>query len=411
MKNLNLLSNYMPLSGVTISVNSKGLKGILGGVWNYSGSLGALALLISVIGASLYWGFSQDGVDLVSHFRGMRSASLRSIPEGFGKLTKGPERSLRFAYKDGKLVKVDHVNSNGVLMQRWADIPASMTLSYTDSGKLSEKCYLDEKGVLCDGPGGFARVVLSYNAHGDLIKQCTFNQAGDPVSAGALGYAEKKWSYNADHQLVRVEYVAANGTPAVDEEGINEVRYAYNAEGKKVKEEFLVQGHLANTVFGYAQIDFEYDAKGLLVQQKFLDAQQALSMSKKTEDQCATKEYVYGDKAEVLFERHFDAGSQLLEERRCEYDAQGRLVKDSYHDAQGNIKIGDGKHYAEKTLAYRPDGKISSEYYKDAALLPGSLHSTSVPCTVSERRYLYDDHGACSSMIHIHPDGSVCSEL
>lgn len=411
MKKFNLLSNYMPLSGVTISVSTKGLKGILGGVWNYSGSLGALALLISVIGVSLYWGFSQDGVDLVSHFRGMRSASLSSIPEGLGKLTKGPERSLRFAYKDGKLVKVDHVNSNGVLLQRWADMPASLTLSYTDAGQLSEKRYLDEKGLLCNGPGGFARVVLSYNTHGDLVKQCTFNQAGDPVAAGELGYAEKKWSYNADHQLVRVEYFAANGTAAVDEEGINEVRYSYNVQGKKVKEEFLVQGHLANTVFGYAQIDFEYDVRGLLVRQKFLDATQALSMSTKTEDQCSRKEYVYGDKAEVLYERHFDAGSKLIEERRCEYDAQGHLVKDSYHDAQGRIKIGAGKHYAEKTLTYRPDGKLASEHYKDASLLPGSVPASSSSCTVSERRYLYDDHGTCSSMIHIHPDGSVCSEL
>lgn len=150
-------------------------------------------------------------------------------------------------------------------------------------------------------------------------------------------------------------------------------RYNYNANGS-VAEMFAT--HTADHSQGEWQTTYNYDGRGLLVEERVFYATEKM-MS-------AIWRYEYDSRGDRIHASKFDGGDLLIWETFWEYDQMGRVAKESRRNYEDASNMGD------TCYKYAADGRLVEK----ADFLPDYENETKIITT-----YSYDKCGRVSEQI------------
>ena len=308
--------------------------------------------------------------------------------------------------ENGDLVESGAFDADGNRMFSGALGYAYCENDYTNH-RLTERRFYDEDGQLINDKEGIARTVIqytpdwhseediwNYNADGDMILHKHFvytdgkltgeeclDSDGNLVLESSLGYARKRYSFRKtdDGTETITSFEGTDGQLIIAlQQG--DLRYA------GIREEFDTNGYLLRRGYFNDKEELLYnpntgcyieetlrDARGNLIEARFLDGDGELMMSGK------------GDGfARVI--QHFNANNQMDElayydaegnlvippeygyaRRQREFDSKGNCIRVSFYDDKGQLLINEGDGFASASYKYDDAGNIEEARYFDAA--------------------------------------------
>ncbi len=260
-----------------------------------------------------------------------------SIPEGVRPLSKAllkhREASWRIETKRGRVLRVVCVNSadRSIAPPAWyvGYRPSDQRFSYREDGKLehvdlhapNSKLLAQSKyGNLKRKSDGGASRVVSYIADEEGLKHQYFVASGTGPQVGPLtgeGPEDKQKSniakvlltYNPEGLIVREKFFDPSGNPAAERNKIFGRSYTYDGSGRLLRIEFLDdQSERMRDSGGLASIAHEYDDHGRLTQTGYFSIDGAL---------------IYNDEDSVA-------------KKTLTYDPHGNAIKIEYHAPNGD---------------------------------------------------------------------------
>ncbi len=398
------------------------LKGIGRALWNYSGTLAALALLIGVLAMMLLHMSSDRGrAEEFLYYRGLVDEPDQKMPVGIGHIHKREEANLgdhvRFEYSGGKLRRVVCADAQGVPLAVDSCGVAIQKLVYDEAGRLVRKENLDAADRLCNDCSGVAMREFQYDADGRLIGMKILNVRGELVAPPNLGYAEVRYSYDRG-RLATTLFLNAKGLPGVNRLGQEELRCMYDEAGQLVAVKNYVAGHPANNVYGYAEKKLAYNERGYVASISFEDAEGRPALSRNPDEGCMVLGRSYDDAGRCVSERFYNEKGELCvspvrnyAERVREYDAPGNLLSERYLNADGELAVCPQAGYAERVCRYDEGSRLVGEVFRDALGRPGKPEGSPAARACLAKRYVYDASGTRRRVVSVNGDGSKCLEI
>ena len=147
-----------------------------------------------------------------------------------------------------------------------------------------------------------------YNSHRDVIRERYFNADGTPHYVGE--YAVLEQEFDTADRLIGQRFCDAEGNPILVRTGYAELRYTHNAQGSPDSESYLgTDGEPIMISYGYASRRWEYDAYGNMAVTRYYD----------TEGNPVNNTDGY-----AVLVRRFDENRQVIEETHL--DTEGNPV-------------------------------------------------------------------------------------
>ena len=273
--------------------------------------------------------------------------------------------------------------------------------------RLTERRFYNENGQLINNKEGIARSLIqytpdwhseediwNYNADGDMIlhkhyvytdgkltaEEC-LNSDGNLVLEPSLGYARKLYSYRKTDVSTETvtSFEGADGQLIIAlRQG--DLRYA------GIREEFDVNGYLLRRGYFNDKEELLYnpntgcyieetlrDARGNLIEARFLDGNGELMMSGKGDGFARVTQH-YNANNQLDEQAYYDDEGNLViapeygyAVRQREFDSKGNCVRISFYDDQGQLIINEKEGFASATYKYDDAGNIEEARYYDAA--------------------------------------------
>ena len=383
----------------------------------------AFIMLLLLIGSGFFaWDYNREKISYYADF-----VDKWGVPTGIIPLTEEQvahrQGSYRFVSKQGKIRRVEHVNSHGLILDgvvRHSDyhiyghyVPDNMEINYHENGSVSNIACFDKRN---------ARIFdLRFSKEGkSFLMEIRPRKKEWEKNFGELAESKvRMYSITRDSSgfISRMMYRNAQGYPVWDKKKSFGEAYTRNSRGQILSEIRLDKsGRQMEDDLKYENV---YDSLGYL--------QERSRTRKNEEKRNRVKRYSYDDWGNLISERNYDddGNPQYDEdgifEEKYEYDDFGNVVKIAKFDANKELICGKGSRiaytlmdYNEKGLeikksAYGIDGEpvmtedgwftISREYddkgrpikenYWDKDGKPVGKEGTDV----SEQRYEYDIDG------------------
>lgn len=348
--------------------------------------------------------------------------------------------SCKKEYDAKNLIKIQYCDRNGQLTSKPQTGYAEVLYFYDEFGRCISQYYNDAGGKRaisrehhCSG------YHFAYDERGNKTDIWYLGTDDRPMIQSDIGCAHLRSKYDEFGNEVWCEYLGTEDEPVLSREyGVSSIERVYRL-GNLVEERYYSEGELAvRSDAGYAVLKQEFDPLRRCVQENFLDANEALTISEKFSR--AGKRIIYGEGGsteETVYLgldggslRHLKCGNEVLRE---EYDLSGNVTKEAYYDIQGNPVILDdqgyasaerqyergnltrvryfdtegnltllsGKGYAIAEFSYDMDGNLVSERYLDTDGMP--VINTEYHC--AGKRFAYNARGDRTDTWYCGTDG------
>lgn len=377
-------------------------------LWNYTGTLALLSLLIGVLGMGVYYMMieSEPAVqrknDLRLYFSGIYNSAAPEPPVGLGVLPKPMGDScLNFLYNDaGQLQRVVCMGADGKPCLMPGSRVAEQVVDYDADGRVIAKRNFDAEGKPAADAHGVSSREFAYDAAGHLVSVVTRDTNGKKIVPRMPGYAERITAYDALNRLIEIRHLDGLGNPITNAEGENHVRFQYDDSHHTATRTNYENGVRRNNASGIAVEQSDESQNGLVRHKKWLSEKGTPAHHP---DSGASS--VLSVRSIPSFSErslYFAADDSPVKNGRCysehlmRTDAEGLPAWELYNSADGKPCVNPVLGYAEHAWEYSDDGKLRREYFWDAAGKPS-------PCY--EKRY--SRQGDVVHVLSLHTDGAT----
>lgn len=314
------------------------------------------------------------------------------VPKGTGRVNpwdaKHMHRLYRFESQQGKVRRVSHVNSKGLVIQDGEsernERPIDQDIYYTSDGKVSRIKVRDNSGKVL--------LVKSFNEN---LATMAFqyddkHNTERALAAQSIGYgrvlednmAKKskitRWllDYDKDGHVSRIRYAGLDGSPAHDDNNIYGREMTYDSKGRVVEIHYIGKSDEPKaTKWGLGMKKFAYDENDNWVRAEYytVDGQPAYDDS----DGVSVYEMEYNDKGNVVAMYHKDDNGELMLPKKngvagaiFEYDDHGFILKETFLGTDRNpifvaslgysgytVKCDENGFFVEQEF-FGPDDKV-----------------------------------------------------
>ena len=282
--------------------------------------------------------------------------------------------------------ELEYDDAGNVIVRRYYDTegkPCVTTSNYAEVHRQfdEEKRVIREEYYGVDGepmaqPNGYTAMEQVYDVLGNVAERRFFD--GDHLVLRTDGYAQVRWQYDGQHQVIREEFYDAEGAPvtlpggyaaderAYDEAGNETVCRYYGADGEPV----LIRA-------GYAECRREYNSRRKIIREAYFDTD---GHPRRLSGGYASWERDYDAYGSVRAQRYYDAsGAPVLIkdgyfEVRREFDEAGHTLEERYYDTQG-APVACTKGYAILEHAYNDAGEVVEDAFYAADGSPALLNA------------------------------------
>ena len=310
--------------------------------------------------------------------------------------------------------------------------------TYDENGSVTQTVYMrDRRTPVTDADGiGGIEYILDEKGRTKEVRYLWLN--GDAYFVTKRNIAGKRYRYDDDGNMIRIEYFDPQGEPVFNEAGWMICELAYEGNGNCVEASFLdADGKAAPLNDGYAAVRYEYDQRGNRIKSAFFNAQgepvltsQGFSAISYTYDERGFRvvhRFIGIDGEPILLESGYaavhsqydESGNHISEaytgleqepvltrdgyaSLRCAYDSRGRRVSEACFGIDGQPVL-TALGFAEKRFTYDGRGNRDSEAYF-------GVNGESVPIEKADGGYAritaaYDERGQCVRTAYFSVDG------
>ncbi len=354
------------------------------------GKIAAVAAAVIVIGVG---GFIWD-YNRVKTYYYKDYVEQWGVPQGLGELSSGEhshaERSYKFIYQKGKLLRVSHVNSYDNIISDGEsernERPLDQEFFYADNGNVSRvkvrncsgkvlyvKSYNDKLNVVAfqyddehntervlsaatvgyertlesedDDRGRISRWWVEYDDDGYVVSE-KYHSLTNAAVGDENGIYGRKYVRDDKGRVLEIHYLGADDEPQPTKWGLGIKKFEYDDDDNWVRATYLtVDGKTAfDDSDGTAVYSMEYDEYGNVINAYHCDGTGKPMLPKK--NGVAGVHFTYDDngfriQTDYLGLDHkpmfvSDLGCAIL---KCEYDENGYVCKTTACDPEGNVVV------------------------------------------------------------------------
>lgn len=347
----------------------------------------AVLTLIVIAGSVGVWDYNRIKVKYYKDY-----VEQYGIPQGIGKLTEEVKshrnRSYRFEYQRGKLIRMSHINAYDKVIEDGEseryDRPIVAEYSYDDKGKLAR--------VRCKNQSGKVLYVMSYNENGNTVIFQEDDQFGTEktLTAQTVGYvhtltdvgADKGrisrylYTYDEKGYVKTLQYAGFQNVLVSDANHIYGIAYTRDEKGRVVELQYLnKEGNITSTNWGLAIKQFVYDEEDNWVQANYLqkdyspslDDPEGVAVYKLEYDQYGnhTKAMNCSNDGKLMIPKRFNGIASML----YTYDDHGCEVRFECYGAD-SLPTFNTNGWSIRESEYDQNGFLSEIRYYDADHTP-----------------------------------------
>ncbi len=234
---------------------------------------------------------------------------------GYG--AEGYSRVVRTFAKNGMISSQKFYDDQNKLMVVPALGYAEERHSFRNGVIETEATYYGTNGKLTVNADGFAAVKYTYDKANRLTEAVYLGADGKKPVNTAAGFARIRYERDARGNITSEKELTAEGEACPNDEGTDEVRFAWTEEGLMTSRSYWNGGEAATGTSGCHEVRYMYNAYGLPIRETFFD----------TAGNTTTGPEGYGAK-------------------ELEYNSRGGLISERYYDKNWLLLQAEGKEYA-----------------------------------------------------------------
>ena len=216
---------------------------------------------------------------------------------------------------------------------------AIIVKTYNENNKVLSQEYRDAQNKLVKAKNtGYARIEYDYDEAGNKTEERYYNASGKLAKPDRKKPAKKTWTYDEEGRVLSERYWDASGKPLMISAGHTGFLNWYSEDNTVFEQTYLNENGKVMTGWtkmGYCKLRKTYDETGkLLLKEEYLDG--------KGKPTRTSSGYFYG--------------------RVCEYDDQGRIIREYTYGENGK-PYGGSRNYAIIEYSYDATGKKTAAYY------------------------------------------------
>jgi len=378
-------------------------------VWSYMGTISSLALMLGIIGMSMYHIFFSSHDEMrVRGFRGLFNTANHELPRGLEAIANGESDSyngshVRFEYNpEGQLQRVVHVDSMGGRSAFPGSRVAEQRMRYDEKGHLLEKSNQDAYGMPAADAQGVVSRQFAYNEKGRLTRVSFHDAQGKGIVPRMPGYAIKALSYDDKNRISEIKFLDAHGAAILNEIGEELVNFRYDESTGAQSRRNLVGGKLTENAYGVAIERISPSNGGKMRRKEWFDAKGLPTMHRVSS--CSVIQEEWHEDARQMRRLHLDELGHIIENGRSpsvhlkRFDEDGNLEWECYNGVDGKPCLVDRLGYSERICIYDDDKNLQREYFWD---------ELGQPADCFEHRYARNIDG--TQLTSLHRDGSTSS--
>ena len=328
----------------------------------------AFIMLLLLIGSGIFaWDYNREKISYYADF-----VDKWGVPTGIIPLTEEQvahrRGSYRFVSKQGKIRRVEYVNSHGLIWGQGkfggkghsdyqiydAFLPASMKISYRESGRVSNIAYFNEKNERIFDLR-FSKEGQSFLMEIKIRKKWISRLMAKEVRMYSI-------TRDSGGFISRIMYKNSHGYPVRNRKDIFGVAYTRNPRGQILSTVHLDEsGHQME---GDLKDENVYDSLGYLLQKRS-------SPRKKDEKRYSVERYSYDSWGNLISIRNYDDDGnprydEGIFEEKYDYDDFGNVVKTAKFDANKELICPTGSSIAYTLMDYNYNEKgveIKESFY------------------------------------------------
>jgi len=211
---------------------------------------------------------ARAGFDAVMRFRDADGRPRQNHQRVYGVRSEFDEQ--------GRRLRTTYIDRDDRPMADQAGI-VTIVAQYNEQGDVASRFYLDQAGLPMRTQAGYSSLRIGYDGVGNDVSYATFDPDGKPF-ARPQGYAEMRYQYDKRGNIELISYFDAAGRATRIQSRQSKVRRASDSRGWLGEVVYLDENDqpiVAND--GSATERLEYDAESNLVRQQYLDAQGTVS--------------------------------------------------------------------------------------------------------------------------------------
>lgn len=280
---------------------------------------------------------------------------------------------------------------------------AAEVMEYNSIGQVVRGRYLDEKGMDTESWMGVAGLSRNYDSAGYVVEECFYDKAGRPAIERLKG-AKRRFAYNLQGKKILEESFDENGKLWANYKGVARIEHEYDGRGVELKTSYFGEdGSPIRNTFNISVIINEYDKRGRLKRESFFDENMKAVLGKPylAPFSYAGRELDYDERGRLIVEHYLDcdnkpirSGAGRYSEKRISYNERGQVLSEQYFDGHGE-KVKCEAGYCAVMREYDIVGRMTNEFYYSAE---GNL----IPCRYgyAQKRLTYDSFGNCVRTEH-----------
>ena len=258
-------------------------------------------------------------------------------------------RRRRIYDADGEVEEIQTFGTDGKLVKDHDMARAVLRLEYDIAGRVVCRTSLDENRRPCMGEEGAAKILLQYDTYGRVSHEKFLGEDGKPCES-RYGYASSNIRYDSKGNRIRLEAFSPDGTPKLTIESDYDTRghvieerrydgagkpwtngnaratsrYAYDANGRRIREDFYAAD---GTRVGLATHS-QYDARGRKIVMDFIGTNGCPTIENSCG--CARVRMRYDDMNTCIEQRMFDTEDRPMLNRPVSSSAFAGVFKITY---------------------------------------------------------------------------------
>lgn len=340
--------------------------------------------------------YNQDGVCIyVKDYNGNLKTIIFKSDDEFG-----TEKPLR-----GKTSETSNA-TNGLTVE---SCPITRyKINYDEKGRFSRIEYATFQNVDVTDDDMIHGVIFEYDDRNRMTKKTTIGLNGQP-RGNKRGLAIKEYAYDDNDNWISIKYMTADGSPSSDGSGVARVDYEYDTYGNSVSEKFYdlegkepmlysagdtplniagvlyerddngmkiketylsMDGKPTNLPMGYMKKRYEYDAKGHLSKECYLNEEDSLVNANFDGSVYAYLVIKSNDRGTISEYAHFNKFSEPTEDNlgihKVTYtlDSVGHPVETHYFDKTGKPSLLKG-YFSSIKQEYDNLGRLVASHFLD----------------------------------------------